>query len=310
MKKKTYLITGAGSGFGWEIALQMAKKNENVIAGVKNRKQAKELAEEAEKRNVRLKIEKLDITSPEDRELAGSWDVDVLLNNAAVSLGGSMADIPEEILRKQYEVNFFGTIFLTQKVVHQMIPKREGKIVFVSSVHGLMADPISGPYCSSKFAIEAAAESLSKELQEYGIEVALINPGPYMTGLNDREYASFYKWKDDPEKRLFDYENMSFPYEQFINIDPVVKGTIDVMTGKSSAYRTVIPKAMGIYAKKRQRDLWGKKTNKGLGKRHPLIKREFKMEPETTVAEGIYRMITQPFEKEENKGTLQDKEKK
>lgn len=300
-KKKTYLITGAGSGFGWEIALRMAEDHEDVIAGVANHRQAKELAEEARKRNVSIRIAKLDITLPEDRELAGTWDVDVLLNNAAVSLGGSMADIPEEVLRKQYEVNFFGTIFLTQKVVHQMVRKGAGKIVFVSSLHGIMADPISGPYCSSKFALEAAAESLSKELQEYGIEVALINPGPYMTGLNDREYASISKWQEDVPERLFDYENMAFPYEQFLNIDPVVEGTIDVMTGKSNEYRTVIPKAMGMYGKKRQRDLWNKKTNKDLGKRHPLIKREFKMEPETTVIEGIHRMITDPFQKEEKK---------
>ena len=60
-----------------------------------------------------------------------------------------------------------------------MIKKNKGRIINVSSVSGLMADPLSGPYCGSKFALEAFSESLSKELQEFNIEVATINPGPY-----------------------------------------------------------------------------------------------------------------------------------
>lgn len=298
MKKlKTYLITGAGSGFGRGIALKMAKDGEKVIAAVHTPAQARELEVFAAKKKLIMRVEILDITNPKDRERAGRWDVDVLLNNAAVSLGGSMADIPEEMLREQYEVNFFGTIFLTQKVVHQMIPKKAGKIVFVSSVHGLMADPISGPYCGTKFAMEASAEALRYELQEYGIEVALINPGPYLTGFNDREYESFARWRDDPSTRLYEYDRMAFPYEQIRSIDAVVKGTIDVMTGKNKDFRTVIPGPIGLYAKSRQRELWRAKSDDDLGKRHPLIQKALEMKPAMSIPQGIRRKLTRPFRK-------------
>lgn len=281
--KKTYLITGAGTGFGKEIALRLAEAGEEVIAGVEIMSEISALILEAQARKIDLRVEKLDITDPEDRERAGTWDVDVLLNNAGISLGGSLVDIPESVLRYQFEVNVFGTIFLTQQIAREMVKKRSGKIVFVTSVHGLVADPISGPYCGTKFALEAFAESLSYELQEFNVEVAVINPGPYLTGFNDREYEAYKLWKDDPRTRLFDYEGMAFPFVQFRNIDPVVKETIEVLKGTNTNYRNVIPKILGIYVKKRQRDLWNKQTDKDLGKRHSLIQKAYKSEPGTTL---------------------------
>lgn len=96
-----------------------------------------------------------------------------------------------------------------------MIEGQKGRIVFISSVSGLMTDPFSGPYCGSKHALEAFAESLSKELQEFNVEVATINPGPYLTGFNDREYETWKNWQEDPSEYVFDYEKVAFPYEQF-----------------------------------------------------------------------------------------------
>src|SRR5699024_10891866 len=122
--------------------------------------------------------EKLDVTDPKDREKASEWRVDILVNNAAVKEGGSLADIPEENLRHQFEVNTFAPILLTQGFVKRMVQRRKGRIVFISSVSGFMADPFSGPYFASKHALEAFAESLSKELQEFNLESATINPGP------------------------------------------------------------------------------------------------------------------------------------
>ncbi|MFZ2257011.1 MAG: SDR family oxidoreductase [Clostridiaceae bacterium] len=281
--KKTYLITGAGTGFGKEIALRLAQTGEKVIAGVETMSEVATLILDAQEKEIDLQVEKLDITDPLDRARAGLWDVDVLLNNAGISLGGSLVDIPEVILRYQFEVNVFGTMFLTQQIAREMVKKRCGKIVFVSSVHGLVADPISGPYCGTKFALEAFAESLSYELQEFNVEVAVINPGPYLTGFNDREFEAYKLWKDDPTNRLFDYEKMAFPFVQFKNIDPVVKETIEVLKGTTKNYRNVIPNMLGIYAKKRQNDLWNKQTDKDLGKRHSLIQNAYESEPGTTL---------------------------
>lgn len=284
---KTYLITGAATGFGQAIALALAKSGERVIAGVETLSEVSLLLQLAKEEKIELQVEKLDITDPADRERAGAWPVDVLLNNAGISLGGSLVDIPEAMLRQQFEINVFGTILLTQQVARQMIRRQSGKIVFVTSVHGVVADPLSGPYCGSKFALEAFAESLAGELREFHVQVATIEPGPYLTGFNDREYDSIGHWRDDPSQRVFNYAGMSFPYEQIQSIDGVVKETIAVLTGNSSQYRTVVPKVLALYAKKRQKELWDKKSDADLGQRHPLISKAADMDPATTVTEGI-----------------------
>ncbi|MEG0475985.1 MAG: SDR family oxidoreductase, partial [Carnobacterium sp.] len=217
MVQETFLITGAGTGFGKGIALGLAEQGEKVIAGVETMSEVSAFEKEAKEKKLDIQVEKLDVTNPADRERACTWDVDVLLNNAGISEGGSLVDIPEEHLRNQFEVNVFGPILLTQKIAKAMVKKQRGKIVFMSSVSGLMADPLSGPYGGSKFTLEAFAESLSKELQEFKVQVAVINPGPYLTGFNDREFEAWKTWQDNPEERLFDYKQLAFPYEQ---LDP------------------------------------------------------------------------------------------
>ena len=108
METDKYLITGAGSGFGKNIAFKMAKDGYDVIATVEVMSQISVLEKEAKDQGIHLKIEKLDVTNPKDRKKAWEWDVDVLLNNAGIKEGGAVADIPEEYLRNQFEVNVWG----------------------------------------------------------------------------------------------------------------------------------------------------------------------------------------------------------
>ncbi len=96
----TILITGAGSGFGKEVALRLAADGHDVIAGVEIIAQVSAVRAAARERGVELRVEKLDVTDPGDRERALDWDVEVLLNNAGVSEGGSTVDIPAERLRR------------------------------------------------------------------------------------------------------------------------------------------------------------------------------------------------------------------
>ncbi|MFP3422477.1 SDR family NAD(P)-dependent oxidoreductase, partial [Bacillus sp. SIMBA_161] len=88
-------------------AFNLAEKGKSVIAGVEIISQVSALEQEAKERGISMQIEKLDVTNPKDREKAWTWDIDVLVNNAAVSEGGSLVDIPEENLRHQFEVNLF-----------------------------------------------------------------------------------------------------------------------------------------------------------------------------------------------------------
>lgn len=279
---KTILITGAGTGFGHEVALRLAAKGFDVIAGVEIAAQVHAVTEDAKKRGVSLRVEKLDVTCEGDRQKAADWDVDILLNNAGISEGGSVADIPAENLRRQYEVNIIGPVMLTQLVLRKMVAKKKGRVVFMSSVAGLTTDPFAGAYSSSKHALEAIASALSQEVKEFGIEVATINPGPFLTGFNDRMFETWKSWQDDPARRLFDYSKIAFPHEQY-DPEPVFETTIGVLTGAIDTYRNVEPKEIIPQQREQLDAIWGQKVTDGLGKRPELVQKAYDIKPATPV---------------------------
>ncbi|WP_234407550.1 SDR family oxidoreductase [Pseudomonas bohemica] len=278
----TILVTGAGTGFGYEVALRLAAKGLDVIAGVEIVAQVHSLEQEAKRRGVQLRIEKLDVTHEGDRRKAAEWDVDVLLNNAGISEGGATVDIPAENLRRQYEVNVVGPLMLTQLIAKKMVLKKKGKIVFMSSVAGLTTDPFAGAYASSKHAIEAIAEAMNQELKEFGVDVATVNPGPFLTGFNDRMFETWKTWQDDPSRRLFDYSKLAFPHEQY-DPEPVFETTIGVITGEIDSYRNVEPKEIIAQQRQQMDSAWTRKSNEGLGKRTELVQKAYDIEPGTPV---------------------------
>lgn len=280
MAAEKILITGAGTGFGRLFAFELAKMGKNVIASTETSSQVSALENESEEKGLSLKIEKLDVTDQKDREKAWSWDIDILVNNAAIKEGGSLVDIPEDNLRRQFDVNVIGPTLLTQGFARKMAKKNKGRIIFVSSVSGIMVNPFSGPYSASKFAIEAITDTLSQELQEFNVEVATINPGPYLTGFNDREMEGWKSWQDDPTKRIFEYEHVAFPLEQ---LDPkeIVTPGIKVILGETKSYRNIIPEEMVEQLKEQQQYTWEKKTDENLGKRHETVQKAYDLKPRT-----------------------------
>lgn len=211
---KKVLITGAGTGFGYEVAMRLAEKGFEVIAGVEIYAQVQTLKRQATERGVTLQVEKLDVTNDGDRRKALGC-VEILVNNASVGEGGSTVDIPAANIRNEFEVNVTGPLLLTQGIAKQMVKRGEGRIVWVSSREGLNVNPFTGIYAASKHAVEAIAETMADELQEFGIQVATINPGPFLTGFNDRMFQTWESWEDEPSERLFDYSKLSFPRAQF-----------------------------------------------------------------------------------------------
>lgn len=282
MTDKTVLVTGAGTGFGNEIAFRLAQRGLDVIAGVEIYAQVWALEQEASRRGVQLRVEKLDVTEPGDRRKAWEWDVDVLLNNAGVAEGGSMVDIPGENLRRQFEVNVIGPVLLTQGIAKKMVAKKSGKIIFMSSIAGLMSDPFGGAYAASKHAVEAVAEALSQELAEFGIEVATINPGPFLTGFNDRLLDTWKSWDDDPATRLFDYSKLAFPHQQY-DPEPVFETAVGVVTGEVDAYRNVDPKEIVEGLRQQISAAWDRKATDGRDERPELVRAAYEMRPETPV---------------------------
>jgi short-subunit dehydrogenase len=189
---KTVLITGAGSGFGRMAASLLAQRGHKVIATVLNDQQAAELS----KAEPKLTVAKLDITNAKDVAGVDRWDTDVFIANAAIGQTGPLSLIPLERLRAVFEVNVFATFAITQRVAQAMRRKRAGRIIIMSSIGGVRAGVGSGPYTMTKHAIQAFGTALRAELKMFGVDVCLINPGPFATGFNDRMAMNPGDWFD------------------------------------------------------------------------------------------------------------------
>ena len=113
-----------------------------------------------------------------------------LFNNAAYGQPGAIEDLSGHAMRQQFEVNVVGTHDLTRRLVTAMRQNRQGRLVFCSSVLGLIAVPYRGAYCASKFALEALADTLRLELNGTGIGVSLIEPGPISTRFIENSIAA------------------------------------------------------------------------------------------------------------------------
>ena len=197
---KTVLITGAGSGFGKMAATRLAERGHTVIATTETDEQAAALAAE----HPELTAVKLDITDADDVATIDRWELDVVVANAALGQTGPLALIPMERIRRIFEVNVFGTLAVAQRAARQMRRRRAGRILLVSSIAGVRAGQGSGPYSMTKHAVQAMGGVLRNELAPFGVDVALINPGPYATGFNDAMATNLGDWFDqlaEPEDR-------------------------------------------------------------------------------------------------------------
>ena len=224
------------------------------------------------------------MTDAGDRRKALDWNVEILVNNAGVLEGGSVLDIPASNMRNEFEVNVIGPLLLTQGIAKQMVKRGEGRIVWVSSREGLNTNPFTGIYSASKHAVEAIAETMSLELQEFGIEVATVNPGPFLTGFNDRGFETWRSWEDDPAERLFDYSKLAFPRAQF-DPEPVYATLTAVAAVRSTAIATWSRSRCSTRPNSSIEAPWTKNVRDGLGTRPASLQKSYEMKPETPVAE-------------------------
>ncbi|AIO66045.1 SDR family oxidoreductase [Burkholderia oklahomensis] len=259
MTQKRMLVTGAGSGFGREVALRLAAKGHHVIAGVQIAPQITELNAEAARRGVELDVVKLDVTSARDRAQAAHWNVDVLLNNAGAGEAGALVDLPVDIVRELFETNVFGPLELTQQVARGMIARGRGKIVFVSSIAGLITGAYTGAYCASKHAVEALAEAMHAELEAHGIRIAVVNPGPYSTGFNDRMMETPRRWLD-PARDTATPAKLTFPLEQF-DPEEMIEKMVEVTEGDGGLFRNLLPAAVEQFVRDEQARAWTRRQS-------------------------------------------------
>jgi NAD(P)-dependent dehydrogenase (short-subunit alcohol dehydrogenase family) len=185
-------------------------------------------------------------------------------------------------MRNQFEVNVIGPLHLTQGIAKEMAKRKQGRIVWVSSREGLNVNPFTGLYSASKHAVEAIAETMSLELREFGVEVATVNPGPFLTGFNDRGFETWKSWEDDASERFFDYSKLAFPRAQF-DPEPVYATLTAVAAGEVDTYRNLEPKSMLEETKSNVEAPWTKRIKDGLGTRPASVQRSYEMKPETPV---------------------------
>jgi len=189
--KGCILVTGAASGIGKATAITLANRGFGVYATYATDKSQAELDK---LRGIDgIDTFKLDITSNADVENAVAFingkgiDIIALVNNAGIFIPGPLMEYPAERMLEQYNVNVFGTHRLTT-ALFPLLLKSKGRIVNISSVAGFVAMPFSGPYASSKHAIEGWSDSLRRELMPLGVKVIVIEPALIDTPLWDRDF--------------------------------------------------------------------------------------------------------------------------
>jgi len=183
IKRGVALVTGSSSGIGYETALILARNGFDTYATMRNLSKSKEITEVAKKENLPLGVLKLDVTDDSsvvdaiDNILKEKKSIEVVVNNAGYGLMGSIEDSSLNEIKSQFETNFFGAIRVMRKVLPIMRKQKAGTIVNVSSVAGRIGFPMGSSYVSSKFALEGLTESMSYELDQFGIKMILIEPG-------------------------------------------------------------------------------------------------------------------------------------
>lgn len=180
------LITGTSSGIGMSAALECAAAGHRVVATMRAPEKRKPLEEAARARGVTLHVEQLDVTADgvgaKVRELTLKYGPFYgLVNNAGVAVGGAFEEQSEGEIREQFETNVFGLMNVTRAVLPSMRAAQRGRILNVSSLSGRVALPLLSAYAASKHAVEGFSEALRWELEPFGVEVCLIEPGTFRT---------------------------------------------------------------------------------------------------------------------------------
>ena len=184
------LITGTSTGIGRVTAEALAAKGWRVFATMRNLEKKGPLERALEEAGVaqQVTIEALDVNDPASIERAAASilaqaenRLDAVVHNAGVAIAGAHEDLPDAEIRRVMETNFFGVLALTRALLPTFRAQRHGRIVLVSSQSAFAGQPANSIYCASKWALEGWAESVAYELECFGIDMILIEPGPYRT---------------------------------------------------------------------------------------------------------------------------------
>jgi len=208
--RKTALITGCSSGVGRATAEAFLEDDWAVYATARNPADVETLGEREH-----CDLNTLDVTDPDDVERVVSrmverdGRIDALVNNAGYGQHGPLEDVTDDRLHRQFDVNVYGPHRLARAVLPHMREAGDGTVVNVSSVAGRIAAPGMGAYAGSKHALEGMSDALRAEVEPFGVDVVVVQPGPVETSFRDRvedeldagprteAYESVYEFQED-----------------------------------------------------------------------------------------------------------------
>lgn len=183
MSQHTFFITGANSGFGFEIAKAALQAGHRVIGAVRSEVARDRLAE----RLPRVVTVLCDVTHFEtvagivERADSDHGPIDILINNAGYGHEGVIEESPLEEMRRQFDVNVFGAVAVAKALLPRFRERRRGFIVNVTSMGGMITMPGIAYYCGSKFALQGISEVMRAEMAPFGVHVTALCPGSFRT---------------------------------------------------------------------------------------------------------------------------------
>ena len=182
-KQSIAVVTGSSTGIGFETSLLLARNGFYTYATMRDKLKTDKIEKIANKENLPLEVLSMDVDNDDSvrnaihKIIDEKKKIDILVNNAGYGLFGALEDISIEEIKKQFETNLFGAIRTIKEVLPTMREQKNGIIINISSIAGVVGIPAECIYVSTKFALEGLTESISYELQPYGIKVVIIEPG-------------------------------------------------------------------------------------------------------------------------------------
>jgi NAD(P)-dependent dehydrogenase (short-subunit alcohol dehydrogenase family) len=214
------MITGSSTGIGWATALHLASNGLRVFAGVRKTADGERLVAASGGEGIEpLMIdvadgESIERAAKEIGERLGGSRLIGLVNNAGLAIGGPQELLPLSDWRRQFEVNVFGLVDTTQKLLPHLLASR-GRVVNISSIGGRVATPMMAPYSASKFAVEALTDALRLELRQFGVWAACVEPGMVKTEIWKKADQQLDKYKaEQPTEALARYADLTAALER------------------------------------------------------------------------------------------------
>lgn len=211
MSSQKIFITGASTGIGFHAACFLRSKNYSVWAS------ARKPADLERLRAAGITAIEMDVCDPASIAKACvqlPTDLDALINNAGIAIGGPLEALQWQDWKRQFDTNVLGLV----EVTRQLLPKlrqQKGRIINIGSISGKIASPLLSAYCASKFAVEAISDALRRELKPQGIRVILLEPGAIRTEI-------WGKSKSEAEKMIETWpKNLVSTYQK--QLDSMVK---------------------------------------------------------------------------------------